>query len=61
MSRDIDHKCQANLEMSYCYQSRNVPFWAKGGEGAGEMEGARRATGISPGDTSPPMHCNLIL
>ena len=41
-------KCQANLEMSYCYQSRNVPFWAKGGEGAGEMEGARRATGISP-------------
>ena len=43
--------CQAKVEMSYCYQSRNVLFWARGSEGPVEMEGARRATGISTGDS----------
>jgi hypothetical protein len=37
--------------VSYCYQSRNVLFWARGSEGPVEMEGARRATGISTGDS----------
>ena len=44
-------KCQAKVEVSYCYQSRNVLFWARGSEGPVEMEGSRRATGISTGDS----------